>query len=247
MRVNGDYVTTNGSYDWNEPTHIIVHYTAGVWGVTAEANARYYYNNGGAVQCGTHYFLGDDGVYQSTPENRGAWTNGNYNANTHAISIEVACGTDEPCFTETEIELLTELVCDLMDRYGIPAENVIRHYDVVDEFSGQTTDPHKHCPRPYVDEDDWAELHAIITGQEEPDVNLSDKITDKMIMDGSSYATVGNCLFWGEQNTEKILRKVDGLSVPSVDLDALAEKVAARIGGEIAEQVAANIADRMAE
>ena len=170
MGVNGDYVTTNGSYDWNNPQWIVVHYTAGATGVTARANAQYYYNNGGSVQCGTHYFIGDDGVFQSTPEDRGAWTNGNYEANTHAISLEVACGTYEDCFTNTEREYLREMVCDLMSRYGIDTDHVIRHYDVVDCFSGSTVDPHKNCPRPYIDSDAWAELHDYITNNQEEDV-----------------------------------------------------------------------------
>lgn len=173
MEVNGDYVTDNGSYDYNDPQFIIIHYTAGADGVTAAANARYYYNNGGSIQCGTHYFLGDDGVFQSTPEDRGAWTNGNYAANTHAISIEVACGTYEDCFTDTECELLRELVCDLMNRYDIDADHVIRHYDVVDNFYGDTIDPHKNCPRPYIDEDAWAQLHDFITNNESEDVMAS--------------------------------------------------------------------------
>ena len=164
MEVNRTYTTCGGSYDWNSPEWIVVHYTAGAWGVTARANAEYYFREGGRVQCGTHYFLGDDGIFASTPEGRGAWTNGNYEANTHSISIEVACGSDEPCFTDKERDLLRELVTDLMERYGIDAAHVIRHYDVADCFGGTTYDPHKRCPRPYIDEGDWAELHDYITG-----------------------------------------------------------------------------------
>ena len=199
MYVNGDYVTDNGSYDYNDPTHIIVHYTAGADGVTAEANARYYYNNGERIQCGTHYFLGDDGVYQSTPEDRGAWTNGNYNANTHAISIEVACGSNEDCFTDTERSLLRELVLDLMERYDIDADHVIRHYDVVDNFSGSTVDPHKHCPRSYIDESAWEELHAYITSKEDDmtfdDVWFSETLNDAKTPETDSHTTPANLLW----------------------------------------------------
>lgn len=176
MKVNGDYVTDNGSYPWNDPEWIIIHYTAGSYGVTAEDNAIYYFNNGGSVQCGTHYFLGDDGIYQSTTENRGAWTNGNWDANHHAISIEVACGSDEPCFTDNEKSMLRELVLDIMERYDIDNDHVIRHYDVVDCFNGETIDPHKNCPRPYIEWSAWADLHHYITSKED-DMSAADVLT----------------------------------------------------------------------
>lgn len=177
MEVNRTYTTCGGSYDWNSPEWIVVHYTAGAWGVTARANAEYYLRSGEKIQCGTHYFLGDDGIFASTPEARGAWTNGNYEANTHAISIEVACGSDEPCFTDKERELLRELVTDIMERHGIDAEHVIRHYDVADCFGGTTYDPHKHCPRPYIEQDAWEELHDYITGGE---MRLTDEDVERI-------------------------------------------------------------------
>lgn len=251
MDINRTWETSNGSYDWNDPSWIVVHYTAGGWGVTAEANAQYYYREGGNVQCGTHYFVGDDGIYASTPEGRGAWTNGNYEANTHAISIEVACGSDEPCFTDTERELLRELVCDIMERYGIDADHVIRHYDVVDNFGGSTLDPHKNCPRPYIDEEAWAELHDYITGEGEPDMDMNDRITDGYIMDGTTYATVGNCIYWAERNAEQALSAVNTLAD---QVNKLSEKVEAlSIGGgtvdyaALAKAVCDEQAKRMAE
>lgn len=185
MEVIRTYESEDGSYPFNNPTHIVVHYTAGADGVTARANALYYYRNAAAISCGTHYFLGDDGIFAFNPENRGAWTNGNYEANTHAISIEVACGSTEPSFTETEVELLRELVCDIMERHNIPPERVIRHYDVVDNFGGSTADPHKHCPRPYVDDDAWAQLHDYITGGD-MDINRTIPVAQ---LDGTTVDT----------------------------------------------------------
>ena len=43
-------------------------------------------------------------------------------------------------------------------------------------------------------------------------MQLTDRITDGMIMDGTSYASVGNCLYWAERNTEKLLVEVSALS-----------------------------------
>ena len=43
-----------------------------------------------------------------------------------------------------------ELGRDIMARYGIPLENVLRHYDVTGKL----------CPRPLIDEDKWAAFKA---------------------------------------------------------------------------------------
>lgn len=253
MEINRTYTTSNGSYDFNSPEWIVVHYTAGAWGVTARANAEYFFREGGRVQSGTHFFLGDDGIFASTPEERGAWTNGNYEANTHSISIEVACGTDEPSFTETERVLLRELVTDLMGRYGIPAERVIRHHDVADHFGGTTYDPHKQCPRPYVDEGAWAELHEYITGGEDMTQEEFDKMMwNQRFYDGdwgkdgkgtsNQACNVWNVMAWDFQNiletkqaVAKLSAKVDKLSAGGATIDytklakAVADELAARM------------------
>lgn len=241
MRVDTSYLTNNGSYSWNTPQYIVVHYTAGADGVTAEANARYYYNNGGNIECGTHYFLGDDGIFASTPESRGAWTNGNYQANTHAVNIEVACGSWEPEFTVKERELLAELVQDIMRRYNIPAENVIRHYDIVDRFSGQTFDPHKHCPRPYIDEAKWRELHEEITGDEMKPTELMQWQWSGMAGNdygqhgkgtGDDVANFYNINRWAYGNTCELIeavddlrKRLDAIETGGIDYEKLAKAV----------------------
>lgn len=245
MEINRTWETCGGSYGWNSPEWIVVHYTAGAWGVTAQANAQYYFNNGAAIQCGTHYFLGDDGIFASTPEGRGAWTNGNYEANTHSISIEVACGSDEPCFTETEIELLRELVCDLMGRYGIDADHVIRHYDVADHFGGTTYDPHKQCPRPYIDQGAWDELHDYITGGEGMSFHetwFGDTLNDSKTNAGST--TPGN-MVWGtfcdveniKADVQALRKEVANLKISgaTIDYDKLANAVADKLAARMKE------------
>lgn len=175
MRINRQYMTDNGSYVWNDPDWVCLHYTGGAGrahGETAENNAIYYAREGGDMQVGAHYFVGDDGIFASTPEWRGAWTQGNYAANTHCISIEVVAGEDE-AYSEREVALLQELVPDVMRRHSISAAHVIRHYDVADVFPGRTIDPHKWCPRAYVDDAAWAALKKrILEGDEMTDADL---------------------------------------------------------------------------
>lgn len=168
------------SYDWNSPNWIVIHYTAD----TGSAyNNAIYFSRGGNWNSSAHYFIDGKGIiYQSVPESRGAWHAGNYQCNTHSIGIEtVSAGQD---FTSAEIEELAWLVQKLMDEYGIDANHVIRHYDVVDYFSGNTVDPHKNCPAPYVNNSKWQELKATITG----DDYMTDEQIDKLARKISEYA-----------------------------------------------------------
>lgn len=147
------------SYGYNDPEWIVVHYTA----TDASAyNNAVYFSRGGNWNSSAHYFVDSRNViYQSVPEWRGAWHAGNYEANTHSIGIETVSSGQN--FTTAEIENLTWLVQKLMDDYDIPADRVIRHYDVADCFGGYTQDPHKNCPAPYVNWSKWVELRETIT------------------------------------------------------------------------------------
>ena len=235
MEINRDFVTTNGSYSWNDPTHVVVHYTGGAGraaGETARANALCYYLGNVAYPCGAHYFVGDDGIYASTDELRGAWTCGNYGANTHHISIEVVAGDGEG-FSPREVGLLGELVRDVMRRHGIPAERVIRHHDVVDVFtSWRTADPHKACPEAYIDEGAWRELHARITGQAGTHDTQTDEIGDMQMVERALITAPEGRYYWdaaarklsgiesdGEYESLKGLLGKDGSVVPEYKFD----------------------------
>ena len=192
--INRMYETTNGSYPtWWGPFYICLHYTGGAGranGETARANAQYYERMGAVIQCGAHYFVGDDGIYSSTPEGRGAWTQGNYYANHQCISVEVVAGWGEG-YSAREISLLQELVPWLMERYSVPASRVIRHYDVADIFPGSTIDPHKQCPQGYTDPASWAWLKSQIL---EADV-ITDQDLERIIHGVWEYR-------WGQDETD---------------------------------------------
>lgn len=151
------------SYDWNSPQWIVIHYTA----TDASAyNNALYFSRGGNWNSSAHYFIDGGGIiYQSVPDDRGAWHAGNYECNTHSIGIEtVSSGQD---FTQSEITELAWLVQSLMGKYGITADRVIRHHDVADYFHGYTVDPHKNCPAPYVNNAKWQTLKGKILNTDE--------------------------------------------------------------------------------
>lgn len=125
--------------------YIVIHYTAND-GDTDEGNGKYFHSN--IVKASAHYFVDSDSVTQSVPDDYVAWSVGGskYSSckstgggkfygkctNSNSISIELCDdkknGTVYP--SAATITNAIELAKDLMKKYGIPAENVIRHFDV---------------------------------------------------------------------------------------------------------------------
>ena len=124
-----------GSRSLDKIKYLVIHYTAND-GDTDENNGKYFKNN--VVKASAHYFVDDDSVTQSVPDNYIAYHCGanTYkhstcrNANSIGIEIcdDVKNGVIYP--SAKTIANVLELVEYLMKKYSIPKENVIRHYDV---------------------------------------------------------------------------------------------------------------------
>lgn len=120
---------------------IVIHAT-GNDGDTDENNGKYFENN--VTKTSAHYFVDDDSVTQSVPDNYVAYSVGGskYNnnggkyygecTNANSISIElcddVKNGKVYP--SKATIENAIDLAKKLMKKYNIPQDKVIRHYDV---------------------------------------------------------------------------------------------------------------------
>lgn len=124
----------------NTIKYLVYHYT-GNDGDTDEGNGKHFHNH--IVKASAHYFVDDDSVTQSVPDNYVAYSVGGrcqskhhplYNIckNANSISIEMCdCyknGVVE--ITDKTLENAIELGKVLMKKYNIPIKNVIRHYDV---------------------------------------------------------------------------------------------------------------------
>lgn len=125
--------------------YIVLHYT-GNDGDTAMNNAKYYAST--VVKASAHYFVDANEVVQSVPDLRIAWAVGGkkyascsqtgggklYNIcrNTNSISIELCDEKRNGVYAPAAATVTTalELTQTLMTKYGIPKENVIRHFDV---------------------------------------------------------------------------------------------------------------------
>lgn len=152
--------------------YIVIHYVGALGG--AKANCQYY--AGGNRNASAHYFVGFDGeIWQSVEDANIAWHCGasSYKhaecRNANSIGIELCVrkkntahlGAEDKdwYFEDATVEAAAELTRYLMDKYGVPASHVIRHYDVTGKI----------CPNPYVyntTAHTWDEFKKLISGTE---------------------------------------------------------------------------------
>lgn len=140
----------SGRSDYIE--YIVIHYTANR-GDTAFNNTKYFANN--VVKASAHYFVDDSKIYSSVPVGDTAWHCGGKRqsktggawfgkcTNSNSIGIEMCLWDKQGVIREKTIKNTIELVRWLMDKYNVPVEKVIRHWDVTG----------KHCPKPFVGDD----------------------------------------------------------------------------------------------
>ncbi len=149
--------------------YIVIHYVGALGG--AKANCQYY--AGGDRGASAHYFVDFDGsVWQSVEDRNIAWHCGakTYRhpecRNANSIGIEMcvrnngsqADSSRDWYFEEATVQSAIELTKMIMDKYDIPADHVIRHYDVTGKI----------CPNPYVYNDGnhtWNEFKAALSNK----------------------------------------------------------------------------------
>lgn len=141
--------------------YIVMHYTANN-GDTARNNCDYYHRVGG-LQASAHYFVDEHGAMQSVRECDTAWHCGARaywhpecrNANSIGIEMCSRKRADGSYYILPEtVANAAALAREIMQRYGIDTEHVLRHYDVTG----------KRCPMPWVDDPaQWTAFLAMLT------------------------------------------------------------------------------------
>ena len=183
--------------------YIVMHYTANN-GDTAKNNCDYYHRVGG-LQASAHYFCDEHGAMQSVREGDTAWHCGARAywhpecRNGNSIGIEMCSRkrADGSYYILPEtVANAAALAKDIMQRYGIDTEHVLRHYDVTG----------KRCPMPWVDDPaQWTAFLAMLTPEhpneeeEEPmtrynrieDVPAWARSTIKEMMDAGMISGIG--------------------------------------------------------
>ena len=108
---------------------IAVHYVGNPKS-TAIANRNYFENQkNGGTYVSSHFVIGLDGeIIQCIPLNE--WSYCTNQANGYSISIECCHPDDTGKFNEATENSLAELCAYLLKKYGLTADDIIRHYDV---------------------------------------------------------------------------------------------------------------------
>lgn len=161
--------------------YIVMHYTANN-GDTARNNCDYYHRVGG-LQASAHYFVDEHGAMQSVREGDTAWHCGARAywhpecRNSNSIGIEMCSRkrADGSYYILPEtVSNAAALARNIMQRYGIDTDHVLRHYDVTG----------KRCPMPWVDDPaQWDAFKASLapeenTVEEDDDMVRYSKIED---------------------------------------------------------------------
>lgn len=151
--------------------YLVIHYT-GNDGDSAAGNAAYFQR--AVVKTSAHYFVDGDAIYRSVPDLWTAWAVGGkkyanadktgggrlYGAvtNTNSLSVELCDTVRDGTYQATEATLrnAAALCRELMAKYHIPLERVVRHFDVTG----------KHCPSYFVNAQKWTAFKTRLTSGE---------------------------------------------------------------------------------
>lgn len=157
-----------GSRTAGQIKYLVFHYT-GNDGDTAANNAAYFRDN--VVDASAHYFVDDDTVWRSVPDLKVAWAVGGQKyanadltgggtlygivTNTNSLSIEMCDTIRNGVYQASEATMANAAALgrELMATYGIPLENVVRHFDMTG----------KHCPSYLINDQKWQAFKQRLT------------------------------------------------------------------------------------
>lgn len=150
---------------------IILHYVGAV--STAKNNADYFYDKFRGASA--HYFVDENEIWQVVEDNDSAWAIGANRyytdaRNTNSISIEMCCYTNSSGkldIKEAVVNKAIELTKELMKKYDIAVDHVIRHYDAT----------RKVCPAPFVnDESRWQDFKKKLGQKDTSNSDENEKV-----------------------------------------------------------------------
>ena len=197
---SGNY---GGSRNASQIRYLVYHYT-GNDGDRAANNAKYFQNN--IVKASAHYFVDDTTVWRSVPDLKVAWSVGGSKyanadktgggtmygviSNTNSLSIEMCDTIRNGVYQASEATLSNAAALGraLMEKYGIPIENVYRHFDVTG----------KHCPSYLVNAQKWAEFKKRL------EVKIMDNTPSPAHKEGVEWA-IANGILTGNSDGDLML------------------------------------------
>lgn len=175
--------------------YIVMHYTANN-GDTARNNCDYYHRASG-LQASAHYFVDEYGAMQSVREGDTAWHCGARaywhpecrNANSIGIEMCSRKRADGSYYIKPEtVANAAALAREIMQRYGIDTDHVLRHYDVTG----------KRCPMPWVDDPaQWTAFKEMLT----PKSTTTDEEDDDMVR----YSKIEDVPDWAQDTVREMM------------------------------------------
>ena len=182
---------------------IVVHYTANK-GDTAQNNLDYFARE--RVGTSAHYFVDEGGVYQSVKDIDTAYHCGSSNPvhptcrNSNSIGVEMCNSVGK--VPDAVRDHTAALVQQLMKRYGVPVENVLRHYDVTG----------KKCPAPWVANGaKWTEFKAMLGGNDMITQEQFDQMMDNYLAKRAKQEPSSNTTQFRDWATKQGIVAGDGL------------------------------------
>ena len=133
MKITENFLTPNKysrpQISLKKVTKIAVHYV-GNPGTSAVANRNYFENQKNGGKCvSSHFVIGLDGeIIQCIPLNEISYCTNQ--ANGYSVSIECCHPDSTGKFNEATETSLAELCAYLLKKFGLSADDIIRHYDV---------------------------------------------------------------------------------------------------------------------
>lgn len=153
IKINEKLIKFNFSYRNGEKIKYIVIHDTGNTGVKANADAHFNFFNNANRGRSAHYFVDDKQILRIIKDEYKSWAIGDgageYGiTNENSISIEMCINSDGNF--EKTYQNTIELTRYLMNKYNIPLENVVRHYDA----------SRKLCPNVFC-KNNWEKWHQF--------------------------------------------------------------------------------------
>lgn len=148
---SGNYASPRG----HAIDYIVIHYTGADGGKdTAQNNADY--SARAYLEKSAHYYVDENEIVQSVREGDRAFHCGDKPMNDRSIGIEMCSRIDAKhqwYIPNVTVKRAAELTKELMAKYGISIDHIIRHYDVTGKI----------CPEPFVrNPSEWAAFKSLL-------------------------------------------------------------------------------------
>lgn len=189
---NINYWVGDGNGGKKQNKFIVIHYVGAV--SSAYNNTQYFKSVDRGASA--NYFVDDSSIWQCVEDSNTAFHCGsdkyfNDARNYNSIGIEMCCFSNNGTLdiSEATINNTVELVKTLMNKYGIPLSNIVRHYDVT----------RKNCPAPFVNDGNrWVDFLNRVNGTVKPitppELNVGEQFTINDILTVSSIDAKNNLI-----------------------------------------------------